>query len=87
MCDHEAFQWVEVTSHMAPKTGDNFLPKHRQPTEIGRKGMAVCNRNNSLLIPLCFFVIVTLLTPGNPLEGLNDGHSISDFTMAMKLLL
>lgn len=29
----EAFQGVETTSDMAPKNGDNLLPKHRQPAE------------------------------------------------------
>lgn len=33
----EAFKGVEATSDIAPKTGDNPLPKHRQPKEIGRK--------------------------------------------------
>lgn len=51
---NEAFQGVEATRHMAQKTGNNLQPKHRQPTEIGRKNATVCNRDNSLIIRLCF---------------------------------
>ena len=29
--------YCQATSDMAAKTDDNFLPKHRQPTEIGRR--------------------------------------------------
>ena len=50
----EAFQGVEATGDMAPKAGDNLLPKYRQPTEIGRKRATVCDSDNSLSIPLCF---------------------------------
>ena len=51
---NEAFQGVEATSDMVPKTGNNLLPMYRQPTEIGRKSATVCDRDDLLLIDLCF---------------------------------
>ena len=44
----EAFQGVEVASDMAPKTGNDLVPKYQQPTEIVIKSMTVCDRDNSL---------------------------------------
>lgn len=50
----EAFQGIDASSEMAPKTGDNLLPEDRQPAEIGRESATVCDRDNSLLFLVCF---------------------------------
>ena len=50
----EAFQGIETISDRAPKTGDNPLPKHRQPPKIGRKSGTIYGGDNLLLNPLCF---------------------------------
>lgn len=60
---NEAFQGVEATRNTASKTSDNLHPKHQQPTEIGRKSATVCDRNNSLLIPLFFFFVTLTFVP------------------------
>lgn len=44
----DAFRKVKATSEMAPQTGDNFLQKHRQPTEVSRERATVCDRGNSI---------------------------------------
>ena len=57
----EAFQVAEATSEMSSKTVDKLFLVHRQPTEIGRKSARVCDRINSLLIPLCFLATATFV--------------------------
>lgn len=47
----EAFQGVEATSDMAPKTDDNILPYTDKRNKLADK---VCDKDDSLLIPLLF---------------------------------
>lgn len=42
---NEAFQGALVTGDIAPRCGDNLVPKHQQLTEADSKRATICDSN------------------------------------------